>query len=230
MKYSLAEKLIDNLVLDFDQTMYPDKPSLRRRSKILIGHNIAIHILSKRTNTYVGPADIANLEKHYHEIAKKIGHSKAFEEIGGDPADYFGIIRQTEQSPILKYDPKLVRMLDLMSSHAELFIFTGSYLGPVTRSLDVLLADQAGLINQVVGYDTLKHGKPTVEAYLEMADFLHIDPTRSVMVDDSTTEIDVAKSIGMMGVLVGQHTPEEKTLADASISTIHSLLKVLTQK
>jgi FMN phosphatase YigB (HAD superfamily) len=230
MPFNFAERSIENVLLDFDQTMYPNTLKLRQKQRRLIGKNLAIHLLNQSGSNTPSDKDVAHLQREYHRLAKSIGHSKAFNELGGSPDQYLNIIKQTEQSPLLKPDPRLINMLEIMQSHAGLFIFTGSFFGPVTRALNILLDGQAeSLINQVVASDTLPHGKPDPEAYLEALEFLQLDPLHSVMVDDRLVEITAAKSVGMSGILVGRHSLEEKSRADATIPTIHSLLKILSR-
>ncbi len=228
MAYYLAENPIHNIVLDFDQTMYPNTHRLRAKQKRLIGKNLVINILS-RENKPPTPKNIRKLEQQYHKLAKVSGHSNAFVQIGGNINDYLHIIRSTEQSPLLKPDEKLISMLQLMKENANIFVFTGSHFGPVSRALNILLdGNTNSLIKQVVASDTLPYAKPNQEAYLAMRNVLDIEPSNSVMVDDRIIEINAARSIGMMGILVGrQHSCEVKAQANASISTIHSLIRVL---
>lgn len=229
MPYQFAEKSIKNIVLDFDQTMYPNTVKLRSKQKRLIGRNLVINILTK-DRIPLTTKNISGLESRYHQLAKKIGHSQAFIEIGGDSEDYFPIIKNTEQSPLLKPDIQLINMLQLMKDHANLFIFTGSYFGPVSRALNILLDGKAqNLIKQIIASDSLPHEKPSQEAYLEMTEALNIKPQESIMVDDRHVEIMAAQSIGMLGIIVGRlHSPEITSQANASIRTIHSLTKVLS--
>lgn len=93
-----------------------------------------------------------------------------------------------------------------VAGHTTLAIMSNAPVFHVHRVLDALNLDD--LTWRIVGLDTLHfEQKPTLSAYRMMLEQLSLSSDQLIFLDDSATNVEAARSIGLRSVLVGASEP-----------------------
>jgi len=81
------------------------------------------------------------------------------------------------------------------------------------------------LFDAVSDGNNISHSKPDPEVFLKAAQFLHVDPSACIVVEDACAGIDAAKAANMISVGFGAASEYEK--ADYQITEFDDLLNIL---
>lgn len=120
--------------------------------------------------------------------------------------------------PLTKTFPGMVELLlELREHDIRLAIATGKSTAGAHRAIAELAIDP-GLFAGVVGCDGVARSKPHPDMVTYLLEHLQVDPQRTVVVGDTTYDVEMAVSAGVAagGVTWGAHAPDALRRAGAS--------------
>lgn len=201
MTVSVKNKEINAIVSDLNQTFYRIPPE---QEKVVWGdmrRNLAMNALARRGIADPSETLINDTIETLVEQAQIIGWKRSFMALGGNEADYFKIKSEVKIAEHLSYDPKLVEVLNLLTEHLPVHIFTGSQRDLAFKSLEILVGKQnkQRFEQRLLAIDDMRQAsKPDLEAYQEMLERFHLEPEKTALIDDSLPEVEMAASLGMI--------------------------------
>lgn len=232
MSLFIGKQPIRTVILDFDQTLYPDNdPNLEKAMWDEIKNSLINELLILQKIQKWQAQEFDLLMRQYRDLGPKIGWTSAYYSLGGEPATFTRVARNHPKAKFLKPDKRLKQIMAKWRGHVRVIIFSGSSRHSVEESVNVLLSGQyQDFVETIVADDDLPVGveKPNRDAYEVLLKSQGIDAMTAVMVDDQPAEIETALALGMQAVLVGtRHSAEIRARFPYHISTIHELETVL---
>lgn len=203
---------LEYLIFDLDDTLYPPTSGVWDA----IGDRINQFLLD---NLKLTPDDVNEVRQYlFHTYGTTLRGLQT--EYGIDPYKYLNYVHNIPLETYLQPNPALKQMLKKISSRKV--IFTNSDQNHALRVLSQLALD--GVFERIVDVlDVAPYCKPQPEAF-EKA--LHLmgkpDPARCLVVDDSVRNIETAREMGFITILVGAHNGGARA-AHAQLDTIMDL-------
>ncbi|WP_305041830.1 pyrimidine 5'-nucleotidase [Geoalkalibacter sp.] len=183
---------MDVIIFDLDNTLYAPEREL-------------FSLIDVRINRYmrevvgIAASEVDGLRRAYWA---KYGVTLGglMRHYGVDPEDYLEYVHDVDVHSRLVPDPELRAALQALEGTKV--VFTNGSRGHAERVLGALgLADQFSAIFDIRVADY--RPKPYVDPYQAVLRRLGVEGARCVMVEDSPTNLETAKTLGMRTVLVG---------------------------
>lgn len=119
-----------------------------------------------------------------------------------DMDHYLNYVHDIHLTDILSPDPQLSQVLDALPQRKV--IFTNANAKHATRVIHQLgVQDHFDHIIDI--YALYPHCKPEVEAFYKALSIIEEEPHRCLMIDDNTSNLETARTLGIQTVSIGQH-------------------------
>ena len=206
---------VDWICFDLDNTLYP------------LGNGLW-QVIDARIQAYVSqllgaPLDEARrIQKHYW---RQYGTTLAglMAEHGAEPGPYLAFVHDFDVTPYVQPSASLRALLAALPQRK--IIFTNA---SVQHARNVLAAlGVASFFEKIVGVEMTGFvPKPDVRAYARCVAETGVNPRRSMFLDDMPKNLQPAKAMGMVTVLVSDTMPEEAEFIDYHLTRVEELAKI----
>lgn len=215
-------KEISAIVFDFDKTLYSADETLEEAIWGEARRKIVSMILEKEGVLNPSSEIFENRLAEYLIEAKKIGWREAALAAGVNNEAFTQAITTVSKAEYLEYSPELVSLFQFLLDQVRLYIFTGSSRNTVLDSLKVLIGELSNYFeDKLLAVDDMEAGqKPSEEAYLELIARFHLEPDKTIFIDDRLEEVSTAMKLGMITFWIGG---QEKVTAHVAIKTVIEL-------
>ncbi len=204
------------LLFDLDNTLYPAEKDL-------------FSLIDVRINRYMEevvciiPTDVDGLRRRYWQDygATLQGLVRHF---SIDPEDYLDYVHDIDVSGRLAPDPDLRQALDQLP--VSRYVFTNGSREHANQVIDVL--GLQGIFDEIFDIRIANYQpKPNPDPYHNVLQKLKLDARHCVMIEDSLSNLQTAKKLGMSTILVGrgptadhvdQHVPDARSAAVALLT------------
>lgn len=200
------------ICFDLDNTLYPLTNGLWE-------------IIDQRIQEYV--AKTLNLPMNEARQVQKAYWRKYGTTLAGlmaehhvQPGPYLAYVHNFDVSPYMGPNPKLKALLQALPQHKLIFTNASSqHARNVLRVLDV-----EDFFEYIIGVEEVDYiPKPDPRAYTRCQEKTGVDPTRSMFIDDLPENLEPAKAMGMITVLVTQRKRARFPFVDFYLSRIEDL-------
>ncbi|GMN46661.1 hypothetical protein TIFTF001_015854 [Ficus carica] len=230
MEFFLASSSFDSILFDLDDTLYPANTGIASACK----KNIEDFLVEKCGF----PESQASTLRV--ELFKTYGSTLAgLRELGHDidADDYHSFVHGRLPYELIKPDPQLRALLRSISQRK--IIFTNSDRNHAIKALDKLGISDC--FDQIICFETMNPNlskasrpdeipvvlKPSMDALKIALDVSHVDPRRTLFLDDNVRNIAAGKAVGLWTALVGKAVKTKE--ADYTLETINNLTKVIPE-
>jgi putative hydrolase of the HAD superfamily len=189
---------VEVVLFDVDETLYPRNAGLMQA----IGQRIQVY-MEERLGM---PPELVNRLRP--EYAKMYGTSLRGLQINDqvDSEDYLAFVHDLPLANFIGPNPALAAMLRDLA--VRKVIFTNASAEHAQSVARILGIDQ--YFERIIDVRTFDFiCKPHLEMYQRAIDLLQIEPDHCLLVDDNVRNLRPGKQLGMLTVMVGDHTPEE---------------------
>jgi putative hydrolase of the HAD superfamily len=210
--------VLEVLVFDLDETMYPRRAGLMRA----ISERIGQYMIERMG---MDPAIVPRLRKEY--VVEYGTTSRGLQLLHGlDVDEYMAYVHDLPLQEYIERDPALDRMLATLPQ--EKVIFTNASAGHARAVLEAL-----GVGHHFVRiYDAFfagNEGKPAMRSYKRMLTELSVPGRACLMADDMLRNLHPAKSLGMVTVLVDPRPGSDTDGADHVVESVVEVGRVVRE-
>jgi len=206
---------VDWLCFDLDNTLYPLSNGLWE-------------VIDERIQAYVAktlhlPLDAAKrLQKQYwRRYGTTLAGLMANDDV--QPGPYLAFVHDFDVSSYLRPDQKLKRLLKALPQRK--LIFTNASSQHAHNVLDVL--EVTDFFDYIIGVEDVDFiSKPDQRAYQKCQELTGINPAHSMFLDDLPENLEPAKRMGMVTVLVGSRKASGAEYIDYHIDRIEGLANI----
>jgi len=184
--------MIQAILFDLDNTLYTEESGIFE----LIDQRMNEWLISR---LQVPPEDVNQFRNHYF---MKYGTTLRGLMLHHDvePHDFLSYVHDVPVSEFLSADIELRRMLSLIE--VRKIIFTNSDERHANRILSTL--EIRDLFEKIFDIEAMHFiPKPNPESYRYVLDYLQLDPSVCLLIDDMERNLSPAKQLGMQTILIG---------------------------
>jgi putative hydrolase of the HAD superfamily len=190
-------KTLRYILFDLDETLYPTRSGLMARIGQLMGR-----YMEERLG--MPPAEVPSLRRHYyHTYGTTMRGLQIHHDI--DPEDYLAYVHDLPLEDYIGPNDALDGVLAEIAM--EKVVFTNASKEHARRVLKVLGIERH--FNRVIDVRSTGYiGKPDPEAYRQALEILGAEGYECLLVDDNVRNLEPAKKLGMITVLVSNENTE----------------------
>jgi len=224
----LGERQIINFVTDCDYTWYVKTSALDSKIWDPI-EEAQIRFLFGLNN--LTENDYPAFKKIFHELGGKKGYFQAFLELGGNAQDFQKFVQDVDTSQYLAYDATLAIVMELLAQQANIFVYSGSPKKSVEKVVETLIHRQRShLVTGIIGKEFLDQRglqKTDKLAYELMLKEFGLDPAETVMIDDLSRSLVVAREAGLAIVHINPEKPLQVNGNEFSLPSLKQIFRIL---
>ena len=183
--------MIKLVVFDFDDTLF---------------HTSAVHAKSYASATL----EVAHLQIPFERIEQRIRNGYVYPELlqsiaPGLPLDVYDEIHKNKNdifAKSLNAIPVNYEVVDLLPSISARYL-TAIWSNSSRFNIDMLLSEWniSEFFNQICSRENMKVAKPDVGSYKKLCAELKVSPQESLLIDDSSINIQAISETGALGIL-----------------------------
>ena len=193
--------MIEAILFDLDETLYPQSTGLMRT----IGQRIHAYMVERMG---ISPELASQIRTEYY-IKYGTSLRGLLIHYGINPEDYLAFVHDVALADYIQPNPALKAMLQSIRLRKAIFTnATMEHALNVMRILDI--EHQFERIIDVRANHFV--GKPYLQAYQKAAGLMGILPNRCLLVEDSVRNLRPGKTLGMVTVLVGEQEAEDNVV------------------
>ncbi|NLE43341.1 MAG: pyrimidine 5'-nucleotidase [Chloroflexi bacterium] len=205
------------IIFDLDNTLYDGDSGLLQE----LGRRIRIWL---QTHLNLEDAAAQALQHEYHRLYGTTMGGLIVEHPDLDIHDYLQFVHDIPVEDYLQPDQALAQMLVSLPLRKIVYTnATSEYGWRVLAALDVQT-----YFERVVGIEEVElRNKIYSDAYGRMLDLVGVEPDRCIMVEDWVSNLQAAKALGMVTVLVGEEPAEHVDFCAPDILQVGRIVKSL---
>jgi putative hydrolase of the HAD superfamily len=193
----IMSKKLRYILFDLDETLYPTRSGLMARIGRLMGR-----YMEERLG--MSPAEVPSLRRHYYHTYGTTMRGLQIHH-GIDPEDYLAYVHDLPLEDYIGPNDTLDGVLAEIA--IEKAVFTNASKEHARRVLKVLGIERH--FNRVIDVRDLGYiGKPDPKAYRRALEILGAGGDECLLVDDNVRNLEPAKKLGMITVLVSNENTE----------------------
>ena len=204
---------LDVVIFDLDNTLYPRDSGLMQE----VGRRIQQWLCDRGGFTWRQSESVRRdyLERYGTTLGGLIAEHNV------NAADYLSFVHDVQIPEYLAPDPDLGEMLTAVSPRKV--IYTNATSEYCWRVLEALQVEE--LFEQVIGIDDVNLcNKPCPEAYERVLNLLGAAGPECAMIEDSARNLEPAKALGMVTVLVGDEIDEHADFVVANVLEVGQIV------
>lgn len=203
------------VLFDLDNTLYPTSCGLWEE----IGNRINLYMIERLG---MDPLDVTKQRQEFlHAFGTTLNALRRYYPV--DPNDFLDFVHDIPLDKYIQYDPELDGMLARMKLRK--IIFTNADAKHARRVLSRLRIMRH--FESIVDIHLLDFlNKPDPRSYAKALDFVEAQPEECILIEDSVSNIEAARKLGITTVMVGGMTGNDG--ADYQIESITQLEKLLS--
>ena len=204
--------MLDVVVFDVDETMYPRRSGLMQA----ISERIGMYMIEQMG---MDPAVVPTLRRQY--VTQYGTTSRGLQLLHGlDVDEYMEYVHDLPLEEYIEANPELDRMLETLQQ--EKVIFTNASAGHASAVLEAL-GVRRHFVRIFDSFFAGNQGKPAMRSYERMLAELQVQGEACLMADDMVRNLRPAKQLGMVTVLVD---PAPGTETDGVDHVVESVVEV----